>query len=202
MNSGGAGARPSGGGATGGSTGGGMRGGGGGFGRRPAPTTGGGGDGGVAGDTFTPGQDGSLAWNTTQPIADKPILLYVFDGHVFEGTGFDYSKKVELEFLKNNKELIAESRGFTCEKICRADHEFLRKVKGREPVNAFLAANLEKPEQRKVQILLLDSTGQLIATFANDPKQLKTGAAGLLKLLRDAKVENQKRLEAAAPKKA
>jgi hypothetical protein len=67
-----------------------MRGGGG-FARRNRSTSGT--DGGGGADVFTPGQDGTLQWNTTQSIADRPILLYTFNGHIYEGRDFDYSKR-------------------------------------------------------------------------------------------------------------
>jgi CDP-glycerol glycerophosphotransferase (TagB/SpsB family) len=171
-----------------------MRGGGG-FGRRAR--TGGSGDGAGGAEWFTPGQDGNFAWNTTQAIADRPILLYTFDGHIYEGKDFDYSKRMELELFLD-KEIVKLARDFVCEKICISEHEFLRKVKGREPISAFLAANMEKPVQRKVQIAMLDSSGKLIAVF-NDPKQLKEGAPALLRELKKAREENAKRLAAAAP---
>jgi hypothetical protein len=177
-------------GGAGGSVGGGFR-------RRPRT---GGGDTTEVGEYFTPGQDGNLAWNTTQPIVARPILLYIFDGHVFEGSNYDYSKTIELGMFKN-KELIKESRDFVCEKICIDDHEFLRKVKGREPVNGFLAANMEKKEQRVVQLAFLDSSGRLISVF-DDPKALKDGVPALRKAMRQAREENARRLEAAAPKKS
>jgi len=147
---------------------------------------------------FTPGQDGNLTWNTTQAIADRPILLYTFNGHVFDGKEFDYSRSVELELFKN-KEVIKLAREFVCEKICVSDHEFLRQVKGREPVNAFLASSMEKPDQRKVRVTFLDRSGRLIATF-DDPKALKDGAPALLRAMRAAAAENARRRTAEAPR--
>ncbi len=176
-----------------------MRSGGGGFGRRKPSSTGSG-DGGGSGDLFTPGQDGNLSWNGTQPIANKPILVYVFDGHIYDGSVFDFSKRIETELLKD-PQVIKEARDFVCEKVCVGDHEFLRKVKGREALTAYLTANLAKPEQRKVQLFFLDSTGQWISTF-NDPKAIKEGAPALLREMRKAKEENAKRLAALAAKAA
>src|SRR5262245_43336089 len=170
-----------------------MRGGGG-LGKR-RPTTGSG-DGGSAADFFTPGQDGNFNWNSTTPIGSKPILLYVFNGHIWEGSAFDYSKSLELGLFKD-KEVVKEAREFTCEKICLSDHEFLRKVKGREPVSDFLVRAMEKAEKRKVSLLFLDSAGFPIATFT-DPKAIKEGSPALLKAMRAAKEENLKRLAAAA----
>jgi hypothetical protein len=89
-------------------------------------------------------------------------------------------------------------RDFVCEKVCVSDHEFLRKVKGREPISEFLTANMEKSSQRKVQLMLLDSKGKLIGTF-DDPKALKEGAPALLRAAKKAREENSKRLAAAAP---
>lgn len=176
-----------------------MRTGGGGFGRRRASNTGSG-DGGGEADLFTPGQDGNLSWNGTQPIGSKPLLVYVFNGHVYDGSLFDYSKRLETELLKN-PEVIKEARDFVCEKVCIGDHEFLRKVKGREPITAYLAGNFAKPEQRKVQLFFLDSTGSLISVF-NDPKAIKEGSPALLREMRKAKEVNAKRLAELAAKKA
>jgi hypothetical protein len=173
-----------------------MRGGGG-LGRK-RPTTGGGDGGGTAADLFTPGQDGNFNWNSTTPIGSKPILLYVFNGHIYEGSVFEYSKSLELGLFKD-KEIVKEARDFTCEKICLSDHEFLRKVKGREPVTDFLARTMEKADKRKVSLLFLDSSGFPIANFT-DPKAIKEGSPALLKAMRAAKEENSKRLAAAAAK--
>ena len=177
-----------------------MRGGGG-FAKRRPSTTGGGGDGVVADaeEKFTPGQDGSFAWNSTQPIEGRPILLYVFNGHKSEGREFDYSKSLETALFAN-KEVAKEARAFVCEKVCIEDHEFLRKVKGREPVTTFLTSTMEKAEQRKSSLLLLDANGALISSF-DDPKSLKEGAAALMRDLKKAKAENSKRLAPAAPAK-
>ncbi len=100
--------------------------------------------------------------------------------------------------MLKNKEIIKEAREFVCEKVCLSDHEFLRKVKGREPVNTYLLANMEKGEQRKVQVLFLDADGKPIATFT-DPKALKEGVPALLREMRKAKEENAKRTGTAAP---
>ena len=176
-----------------------MRAGGGGYGRRRPSSTGSGDGGGSGSDLFTPGQDGNLAWNGTQPIGSKPILVYVFNGHIYDGSLFDYSKRLETELLKN-PEVIKEARDFICEKVCIGDHELLRKVKGREAVTAYLAAHYAKPEQRKVQLFFLDSTGALISVF-NDPKAMKEGAPALLREMRKAKEANVKRLAELAAKK-
>lgn len=173
-----------------GSTGGGVRTGGG-FGRRRAKT--GSGDGSGSGsDLFVPGSDGNLSWNGTKPIAGKPILLYVFDGHIYDGSAFDYSKRLETELFKH-KDVIQAARDFICEKVCIGDHEFLRKVKGREPVTEYLATTFEKPESRKVKLLFLDATGKAIAAF-DDPKALKEGVPALLAQLREAAKVNAQRL--------
>ncbi|MBM4015013.1 MAG: hypothetical protein FJ293_08625 [Planctomycetes bacterium] len=174
-------------------TGGGIRGGGGGM-RKRRSSTGSGDGSGSGADAFTPGSDGNFAWNGTTPINGKPILVYVFDGHIYEGTNYDYSDKLENALFKD-KEVVKESRDFICEKVCIGDHEILRKLKGREPVTEFFAKTMAKPEQRKVQLLFLDSTGQLIATFT-DPKAIKEGVPALVKAMRAAKEENAKRLAA------
>jgi hypothetical protein len=184
-----------------------MRSGGGGM-RRRRSTTGSGDGSGSGADAFTPGSDGNLTWNGTTPINGKPILVYVFNGHIYEGTNYDYSDTLENTLFKD-KEVVKESRDFVCEKVCIGDHELLRKVKGREPVTEFFAKTMAKPEQRKVQLLFLDSTGQWIASFT-DPKAIKEGVPALLKAMRAAKEENAKRLAAkpvdppkdAAPAKA
>jgi hypothetical protein len=177
-----------------------VRGGGGGFSKRRGGTTSSDADGGPGSAGFVPGSDGNLMWNTTQPIGDRPILLYVFDGHVAEGSSFEYAKSVELAIFgsKENKELLKEARGFVCEKICNSAHEFLRQVKGREPVSGFLAANMEKSDQRKVQVLFLDARGKLISTFT-DPKAIKEGGAAFLREMKRAREENARRLLAEPP---
>jgi len=183
--------------AGGASTGGGMRAGGGGF-RRRSPSTGSNGDGSGSGAWFIPGSDGNLQWNTTQPIGEKPILLYVFNGHIFEGPAYDYSANFELDLLAkkdDSKELLEEARAFVCEKVCLSDHEFLRQVKGREAVSEFLASKMGNLDQRKVHVLLLDSKGKLIQAL-DGKKPFKGGIPGLLKAMRAAREENARRLAA------
>lgn len=168
--------------------------------RKRRPTTGGGDGNGSGTENFTPGQDGSLTWNGTQPINGKPILVYVFNGHIYEGTQFDYSNTLETVLFKD-KDVIKEAREFICEKVCVGDHELLRKVKGREAIADYFARNMAKPEQRKVQLLFLDATGAPISAFT-DPKAIKEGAPALLKAMRAAREENAKRLALAAAKPA
>lgn len=132
-------------------------------------------------------------------MREKPVLVYVFDGHKFEGAGFDYSAQVERKLFAEKK-VIRESRGFVCEKICTADEEFLRSVKGREPVLKYLKT-MKDAKQRAPHVALLDNKGKLIAKIT-DPKLLKKGAPALLKQMKKAKVENAKRLEAAKKTRA
>jgi hypothetical protein len=150
-------------------------------------------DGVEAGTFFVPGQNGTLSWNTTAPIRQKPILLYVFDGHTLEGSNFEYSAIVENKAFKDEK-VIREARGFICEKICTSDHEFLREVEGREPVTKFISTSLKDPKKRNAKVFLLDASGQLIASFEGE-KFLKTSAPAMAKMLKKAKKENQGRIK-------
>ena len=125
---------------------------------------------------FVPGQDGNFAWNTTVPVRQKPILVYVFDGHVAAGNDFDYSKAVEKRMFKND-DVRELSREFICEKICVGDHEFLREVKGREAVHRYLKT-MPELEKREVHVALLDSNGELIEVFV-DKRKIRKGAPAL-----------------------
>src|SRR5215813_4226972 len=90
---------------------------------------------------FTPGQNGTLTWNTTQAIDQRPILLYVFDGHSPAGDDFNFSRMVETEFLKD-KDVVDVADEFVCEKLCLKEADFLLTIKGREPVQKWLSANM------------------------------------------------------------
>ncbi len=150
------------------------------------------------GDAFTPGQNGTLTWNTTQDIEGRPILLYVLDAHSPTGTSYDFSRKLELEFLKD-KTIVEAAEDFVCEKVCFKDQDFLGAVKGREPVQAWLAANLAKAEQRSARLVLLDSGGQLLRSI--DWKELANAKpAWLLRELKKALKTNQQHL-APGPRK-
>jgi len=82
---------------------------------------------------FTPNQNGTLTWNTTQEIDRRPILLYVFDGHETTGAGYALSRLLELEVMKD-KDVVLTAEDFVCEKTCLKEGDFLQILKGREPV--------------------------------------------------------------------
>lgn len=145
---------------------------------------------------FAPGQNGTLTWNTTQAIDQRPILVYVFDGHTPKGDNFDYSKLVEQEFLKD-KDVVKVADDFVCEKLCIKETDFLQPVKGREPVQEWLAANMKEPAQRKAKLLVLDSKGALLRAF--DAKELKNADPRLVvRELKKAQKTNEEHLAAAA----
>jgi len=149
--------------------------------------------------TFTPGQNGTLTWNTTQAIDRRPILVYVFDGHAPSGENFEYSRNVELSFLKD-KDVVAAADDFVCEKLCIKESDFLLTVPGREPVRDWLAANMKEPAQRKAKLLLLDANGALLRSF--EAKELRTAKpAQIARELKKAQKTNDEHLAAAAPKK-
>jgi hypothetical protein len=186
----------------------------GGVGRRGGATTNGGGSakrdgpatpGGDAGNgcgpgadaTFTPGQNGTLTWNTTQAIDRRPILLYVFDGHTTTGADYDFSRLLEQQFLKD-KDVVEASDDFVCEKLCLKEADFLLTTLGREPVQKWLAANMNAPAQRKAELVLLDANGTLVRTL--DMKDLRTAKPTLVvRELKKAQKTNAERLAAAAP---
>lgn len=156
--------------------------------------------GGSACDTdFTPGQNGTLSWNTTEEIDRRPILVYVFDGHELSGTDYALSRLIEVDLLKD-KAVISAAEDFVNEKTCFKEANFLQAVKGREPVQGWLAANFSKPEQRHTRLALLDSGGKLLRAF--DEKELRRGGAPLLvRELKRAIKENDARLAPPAKKK-
>ena len=149
---------------------------------------------GVDGDRFTPGQNGTLTWNTTQEIDRRPILLYVFNGHETTGAGYALSRLLELELMKD-KDVIAAAEDFVCEKACLKEDDFLQILKGREPVQAWLAANMTKSEQRHTQFVLLDANGGVLRAF--EEKELRNGGAALV--LREMKKAVKENLARVAP---
>ena len=145
---------------------------------------------------FAPGQNGTLTWNTTQAIDRRPILVYVFDGHSPSGDNFDYSKLIEQEFLKD-KDVVKVADDFVCEKLCIKETDFLQPVKGREPVQEWLAANMKEPAQRKAKLLVLDANGALLRSF--DAKELKSAKPALVvRELKKAQKTNEEHVAAAA----
>jgi ribosomal protein L15 len=145
---------------------------------------------------FAPGQNGTLTWNTTQAIDRRPILVYVFDGHTPAGENFDYSKLIEQEFLKD-KDVVKVADDFVCEKLCIKETDFLQPVKGREPVQEWLAANMKEPAQRKAKLVVLDANGALLRSF--DAKELKSAKPALVvRELKKAQKTNEEHVAAAA----
>ena len=145
---------------------------------------------------FAPGQNGTLTWNTTQAIDHRPILVYVFDGHTPAGENFDYSKLIEQEFLKD-KDVVKVADDFVCEKLCIKETDFLQPVKGREPVQEWLAANMKEPAQRKAKLVVLDANGALLRSF--DAKELKSAKPALVvRELKKAQKTNDEHVAAAS----
>jgi hypothetical protein len=153
----------------------------------------------IENEGFTPGQNGTLTWNTTQEIDRRPILLYVFNGHETTGAGYALSRLLELEVMKD-KEVVLTAEDFVCEKTCLKEGDFLQVLKGREPVQAWLAANMTKADQRRTQLVVLDANGGVLRAF--DEKELRRGGATLvLRELKKAAKENVARVTPRAPKK-
>ncbi len=70
-------------------------------------------------------------------------------------------------------------------------------MKGREPVQEWLAANMKEPAQRKAKLFVLDANGELLRTF--DAKELKNAKPALVvRELKKAKKTNEEHVAAAA----
>ena len=117
---------------------------------------------------FIPGTNGSFYWNTTVPVDEKPILVYLYNGHVVDDTNASFSKHVERECFRQKK--IAEvARGFVCEKICFGCDEFFRWVTHRGALEPYLH-KLKKPDANVTSlVVLLDSSGSVIREFKKPP---------------------------------
>jgi hypothetical protein len=162
---------------------------------RPPPTTAGPDEVTDVAESFVPGQIGKLPWNDSRPVGDRPILLYVFNGHVFEGEDYEYSKELEQTLLRN-EDVVELAGDFACEKVCIDSHAFLREVAGREAVTAYLSASMPRPEDRRVGLYFLDGRGELISKLT--AAKLRKGAPMLRQAMLQAKAENAQRRLAGA----
>ncbi len=145
-------------------------------------------------DGFLPGETNSFAWNTTVPVEEKPILVYVFNGHVYEGSEFEYSSSLEQGAFADRK-IRDLARNFICEKVCVADEELLREVAGRESVSTYLRSFSEKKEKPSAHVALLDSHGRRLGTL--DDRTIARGPGAVAKELKRCLQINAERAEAA-----
>ncbi|MFH0944894.1 MAG: hypothetical protein V2A76_06820 [Planctomycetota bacterium] len=128
---------------------------------------------------FIPGQDGNLYWNTSVLQQGRPVLVYLYNGHVIS----DDDCKRSRQFEKNcfpDEAVIKEARGFVCEKICFGCSEFSRKTQHREVIRDYLKRVVESGSFES-KIVLLDASGQTLAEFKDEAPSAKKLAAALKK---------------------
>lgn len=119
--------------------------------------------GGVPEEWFAPGSDASLAWNGTGELKNRPILVYLFDGHVNKGSFFDFAKWTEMNIFRQRK-VTEETRNFHCEKLCLRTDGLMRSVAHRPELKKFLS-EVEGMEPRRPMVALLDARGEVITTI-------------------------------------
>jgi len=140
------------------------------------------------------GVDQSLSWNSTAPIKDRPIMLYLFDSSMPKGRNFDIAKEYEVKVFPDSK-VVKLSEMFICEKVC-FKNELTRSYRGREVLNAFKREYYKVPlTKRSTRVVFLDSKGEVIYVA----KKVKSPGkfAQMMKL---ALKKNEKSNEASAKK--
>ncbi|MBN2489550.1 MAG: hypothetical protein JXQ29_01710 [Planctomycetes bacterium] len=105
--------------------------------------------------------DQSFSWNTTVPIKERPILLYLFDSATPTGKNFDAAKEYEVKVFPDRK-VVQLSEHFICEKVC-FKNELTRSYKGREVLDAFKReANKVPLKDRTTQVIFLSWNGEVL----------------------------------------
>ena len=145
---------------------------------------------------FLPGSDGHFAWNTTRPIEERPVLVYLYDCGARDGDDFDYSRYAEERLFANQK-VIEHSRGFVCEKICLGNHDWDAKVPGREAISHYLSTIEKQRDAKKLrpQLALLDAEGNPITTYGKLNDLRRGGVRRFLDRLQHAARRNESRFE-------
>jgi len=107
------------------------------------------------------GVDQSLSWNTTVPIKERPILLYLFDSSTPKGKNFDVAKDYEVKIFPD-RNVVKLSENFICEKVC-FKNELTKSYKGREALNGFKReANKTPLKEQKTRVVFLNWKGEVL----------------------------------------
>ena len=102
-----------------------------------------------------------MSWNTTVPLKERPVLLYLFDSSKPKGKNFDVSKTYEVKIFPD-KNVAKLSEKFICEKVC-FKNELTKSYKGREVLNAFKRELNKTPlAKRKAHVVFLNWKGEVI----------------------------------------
>ena len=105
--------------------------------------------------------DQSFSWNTTAPVKERAILLYLFDSSKPKGKNFEASKGYEIKIFPDSK-VVKLSEQFICEKVC-FKNELSKSYKGREVLNAFKREyNKVALSKRKSHVVFLNWKGEVL----------------------------------------
>lgn len=128
----------------------------------------------------------SFSWNTTAPIKERPILLYLFDSSTPTGKNFEAAKEYEVKVFPE-KDVIELSEDFICEKVC-FKNELTRSYKGREILDAFKReANKVPLKDRTTQVVFLSWKGEVLCEVKSVPPAGKFEQYMKLALRKNAK---------------
>lgn len=138
-----------------------------------------------------------MSWNSTAPVKDKPILLYLFDSSAKKGDNFDEAKTYEIKVFPNRK-VTKLSEKFICEKLC-FKNELGRTYKGREMLAAYKKKLQKIPlKKRKVDLVFLSSDGEVLLELKKARTASKVAKAMSLALKKQKKLLAQKARDAKA----
>ena len=110
--------------------------------------------------------DQSLSWNTTVPVKERPILLYLFDSSRPKGKNFEISKNYEVKIFPD-KTVTKLTEKFIAEKVC-LKNELTKSYKGREMLNAYKREYSKIPYgKRKTHVVFLNHKGEVLHVVKN-----------------------------------
>jgi len=145
--------------------------------------------------------DQSFSWNTTAPIKERPVLLYLFDSSKPKGKDFEASKDYEIKIFPDSK-VVKLSEQFICEKVC-FKNELTKSYRGREVLNAFKREYNKVPlAKRRAHVVFLNWQGEVLYSVnkAKSPgkfsQYMKLALKKNKQMLADAKAAEEAKLSA------
>jgi len=146
--------------------------------------------------------DQSLSWNTTVPIKERPLLLYLFDSSKPKGKNFESAKNYEVKVFPDST-VVKLSEKFICEKVC-FKNELTKSYKGREVLNAYKRELNKTPlAKRTTAVIFLNWKGEVLHRVSKAKSGGKLAQYMKLALKKNNKMAAEAAADAAAkaPKK-
>lgn len=141
--------------------------------------------------------DQSLSWNTTVPIKERPILLYLFDSSKPKGKNFESARDYEVKVFPDSN-VVKLSEKFICEKVC-FKNELTKSYKGREVLNGYKREFNKTPlAKRETMVIFLNWKGDVLHKVSKAKSAGKLAQYMKLALKKNNKMAAEAAAEAAA----